>query len=290
MALALEKQTSWRGLIALGTFLVGTGTGTFTVGFILELTGGMKEMVITAITLGPILAIIGLLCLLTAAGSPTKSYRLLGRLSTSWTSRGALMQGLFIVLGLAYAIPSFWLAHWPDSGPAIVLGSIVLILALAIATYHGIILSEARAIPLWSSSAQPILALFISLCTGLGLVLLVFPAYAGPNGNTEVIKTINILRVLGMAFIGGQLVSIWSMASLRPSATYAGSIARLKKPIITNVVGLFLALFLLGLSFATSKEASPMWLIPTPGALLLVAGFIMRYSILKAGYRLPLRI
>ena len=288
--MALERQTSWGGLVALDMFLGGIGAGAFTVGFILALLGEMKWLAVTGIALGPILVILGLICLLLEVKSPLRSYRLFSGLSTSWMSRGGLIQILYILLGLGYALPSFWLSGWLDSGAGIALGSVALVLALAIIAYHGMILSEARAIPLWSSSVLPVLSFFIALCTGLGLLLLVSPAYVGLYGSTEVVKVLSILGIVGIASIIGQLISIWSLISLRPNATYVESIRRLTMPIIAVVVCLILALFLLSLGLGIGEVTPFMWTSLISGALLLAGGFIIRYSILRAGYYAPLHI
>lgn len=288
--MAVERQTSWGGLVALDMFLGGMGAGAFTVGFILALLGEMKWLAVTGIALGPILVILGLICLLLEVRSPLKSYRLFSGLSTSWMSRGGLIQILFIILSLGYALPSFWLSGWLDSAAGIALGSVALVLVLAIAAYHGMILGEAVAIPLWSSSVLPLLSFFIALCTGLGLLLLVSPAYVGLYGSTEVVDAMGILGILGIAFIVGELISIWSLIGLRPNATYVESIRRLRMPIIAVAVCFILALFLLSLSLGIGEVTHSIWTSLISGALLLAGGFTIRYSILKAGYYAPLQI
>ena len=288
--MTLERQTSWGSLVALDMFLGGIGAGAFTVGFILALLGEMKWLAATGVALGPIFIILGLICLLLEVRSPSKSYRLFSGLSTSWMSRGGLIQILFIILGLGYALPSFWLSGWLDSGTGIALGSVALVLALAIAVYHGMILSEAGAIPFWSSSVLPVLSFFIALSTGVGLLLLLSPAYVGLYGSTEVVKAMGILGILGIALIIGQLITIWSLVSLRPNATYVESIRRLRAPIIADVVCLILALFLLSLGLGIGEATHFIWTSLISGTLLLAGGFTIRYSILKAGYYAPLQI
>jgi formate-dependent nitrite reductase membrane component NrfD len=288
--MALERQTSWGSLVAFDMFLGGMGAGAFTVGFILALIGEMKWLAVTGVVLGPVLVILGLICLLLEVKLPLRSYRLLSGLSTSWMSRGGLMQILYILLSLGYALPSLWLSGWLDSGAGIAIGSLALVLALAIMAYHGMILSEARAIPLWSSSVLPVLSFFTALCTGLGLLLLVSPAYVGLYGDTEVVNAMGILGILGIAFIIGELITIWSFISLQPNATYVASIRSIRTPIIADVICLISALFLLSLGVGIGEETPFIWTSLISGALLLAGGFIIRYSILRAGYYVPLQI
>lgn len=170
------------------------------------------------------------------------------------------------------------------------LGSIALVLALVIATYHGMVLTESRAIPLWSSAVLPLLSFFIALCTGLGLLLLISPAYLVLYGGTGVVKGVGILGIAGMAFIVGELISVWSLMSTHSGAIYTESIRRLRMPIIVSVICLFLA-FLLLLGFVIGGELTHfIWSSLLSGVLLLGGGFVTRYSILKAGYYVPLRI
>ena len=282
--MTMERQTSWGNVVVLYMFLAGTGAGIYTAGFILGLISDLRWLAATGMLLGPILVICGMLFLLTHAGSPLKSYRLFKGLPTSWLSRGGLMQFLFIIFGLACALPGFWLSGWLGSGAGITLGSIALVLALAIATYHGMALTESKAIPLWSSSVLPLLSFFMALCTGLGLLLLISPAY----GSSEVAKAAGILGIIGIAFIVGELVSIWSLMGTHATAIYTESIRRIRTPVITSVICMFLALLLLGL--VISEANNFIWAFPISGILLLAGGFITRYSIIKGGFYIPLRV
>jgi formate-dependent nitrite reductase membrane component NrfD len=286
--MVMERQTSWGGLAALYMFLSGTGAGIYTAGFILGLISNLRWLAVTAITLGPILVIAGLLCLLLEVGKPLRSYRFLEGLSTSWMSRGGLIQIVFVILGLGYVLPGFWLPEWLSSGGGITLGSIALVLAVAVATYHGVALAEFKAIPLWSSSVLPLLSFFTALCAGLGLLLLISPAYIGIYAGREVMQAVGILGIAGIALIVGKLISLWSLMNIRSSAISTESTSRLRMPIIASAICLFLALLLLiGLVFGGVTYF--IWASPISGVLLLASGFITRYSILKRGYYVPLR-
>jgi polysulfide reductase chain C len=287
--MVMERQTSWGGLVALYMFLAGTGAGIYTAGFILGFISNLRWLAVTAMTLGPILVISGLFCLLLEVGTPSHSYRLFKGLSTSWMSRGGLLQILFIILGLGYALPGFWLPGWLSSGTGITLGSIALVLAVAIAIYHGMVLAEFRAIPLWSSPVLPLLSFFTALCTGLGLLLLISPAYVGVYAGNEVLKAVGILGIAGIFFIVGLLISLWSLMSIRSSVIYTESTRRLRMPIIASAVCLFLAMLLL-LGLVIGQVTYFIWSAPILGVLLLAGGFITRYSILKRGYYIPLRV
>ena len=288
--MTLERQNAWGALAALDMFLGGIGAGAFAVGFMLRLLGGMEWLAVTGMVLGPVFVAIGMIFLLLEAGSPLKSYRLFQGLATSWMSRGGLIQILFVIFGLGYALPGFWLPEWLVSGGGIAVGSVALVLALAIAAYHGMIMSQARAIPLWSSSVLPLLSFFTALCTGLGLLLSISPAYTGLYGNTEVVSSMGILGIVGIALIIGKLITTWYLVSLNINDTYVASVRSMRAAIIADVVCLILALFLLSFGLAVGEETYFMWTSLISGTLLLAGGFIIRYSILRAGYYAPIQI
>ena len=288
--MTLERQNAWGTLAALDMFLGGIGAGAFAVGFMLRLLGEMEWLAVTGMVLGPVFVAIGMIFLLLEAGSPLKSYRLFQGLATSWMSRGGLIQILFVIFGLGYTLPGFWLPEWLVSGGGIAVGSVALVLALAIAAYHGMIMSQARAIPLWSSSVLPLLSFFTALCTGLGLLLSISPAYTGLYGNTEVVSSMGILGIVGIALIIGKLITTWYLVSLNINDTYVASVRSMRAAIIADVVCLILALFLLSFGLAVGEETYFMWTSLISGTLLLAGGFIIRYSILRAGYYAPIQI
>jgi formate-dependent nitrite reductase membrane component NrfD len=288
--MTLERQNSWGVLAALDMFLGGIGAGAFAVGFMLRLLGEMEWLAVTGMVLGPVFVATGMIFLLLEAGSSLKSYRLLQGLSTSWMSRGGLIQILFIIFGLGYALPGFWLPEWLGSGGGIAVGSVALVLALAIAAYHGMIMSQARAIPLWSSSVLPLLSFFTALCTGLGILLSISPAYTGLYSTNEVVVSMGKLGIAGIALIIGKLITTWYLVSSSPNDTYVASIRSMRAAIIADVVCLILALFLLSFGLAIGEETFFMWTSLVSGALLLAGGFIIRYSILRAGYYAPIQI
>ncbi|MFC2071155.1 NrfD/PsrC family molybdoenzyme membrane anchor subunit [Chloroflexota bacterium] len=281
----MERQTSWGWLVALYMFLGGTGAGIYTAGFILGFTGSIKQLAFTGMVLGPVLVIVGLICLLIEAGSPLQSYRLFKGLPTSWMSRGGLIQILFIIFGFGYALPGYRFSGWLNSGTGLILGSIALVLALALATYHGIVLTESRRIPLWSSSVMPLLSFFTALCAGLGLLLLISTGYDG----VQVAMTKIILGISGIAFVIGELIAIWSVVVTSSNSIYIQSVRRIRTPMIMATICLLLALALLVVMMIEGANIF-VFSLPISGVLLLVGSFITRYSILKGGYYIPLRV
>jgi len=288
--MAMERQNSWGALVALDMFVGGAGAGVFALGFALSLTGEMAWLAFAGLVAGPVLVGAGMLLLLLEAGVPLRFYRLFNGLSSSWTSRGGLVQILFIILGLGYALPGLWLPQWPDSGARLAIGALALIASLVIAAYHGMVMGQARAIPLWSSSVLPVLSFFTALSTGLGLLLAISPVFVALYGAAEIESALGALSVTGAALIAGNLVTVWYLVSQHPSATYTDSIRAMRAAIITNVACLLLAFILLALGLTFGVAGYFLWLSLPAGVSLLAGGFVIRYAVLRGGYYAPMRV
>jgi formate-dependent nitrite reductase membrane component NrfD len=279
----INKQTSWGLNVVLYMFFSGIGAGVYTAIFLLTLAGALKQTTYHAILIGPIAVIIGLICLLLEVGSPLQSVRIFRGLLTSWMSRGGLIQLLFVLLGFGYALPGFWFAEWFDSMAGLTIGFIGLALALAIAIYHGIALTEYKRVPLWSSSVMPLLSLYTALETGLGVLLILISV-----DSKQVGQFASIPEVCGIALTLAEIIVIGSLIGTTTNTVYNYSVRGMKVSMIAEIVCLFLALLFLCLEIAGVTYYTISF--PISGILMLVGGFIIRYSVLKGGYYLPVRI
>jgi len=286
----LERQKVWGKLAAFDMFFGGMGAGAFVVGFVLSLTNDMKWLALAGVLAGPVLVALGTLMLIIEAGAPRRAFRLLSGLSTSWMSRGGLIHALFIILGLVYAVPGFFIADWPGSPFLVAVGVVCLVLAFIIAAYHGLLMTQARGIPLWSSSVMPALSFFISLTTGLGLVLAMFPVFANLYAVEQLPDAERMLAGLGMGLTVGCLFVLWFLVSQRPNDTYAESINYLRRSVIADVICLFVAVALLAFTYLFGGRSAFPYITAVAGTALLVGGFIIRYGILRAGFYIPLRV
>ncbi len=289
--MALERQTTWGRLIVLDIFLGGTGAGVFVIGFVLSALGPVKDLGMVCTFVGPILLIFGLFCLLADLLAPIKRCRrLLAGLSTSWISRGVLIQLLFVILGLGYALPGFWFPWWLTSGLAAAIGTVAFSLALVTAAYHGLLFGGAKAIPIWASPMLPMLSLFVALCTGVGLALLISVPFAGLHTERESRETFNLLAIFGTVSILIELISLAFLASARPGVTYSESLSKLKFPLTVTAVLSLLSVALLAFGITVGQAVYLFWISSACGILLLAAGYIMRSAIISGGYRYPLQI
>ena len=289
--MALERQTTWGWLIVLDLFLGGAGAGVYAIGFVLSVLGPMKDLGIVCTMVGPILLMFGLLCLLADMIVPIRRcHRLLSGLSTSWMSRGVLIQLLFVLFGLGYALPGFWFPWWRASGFALAIGVVAFALALLTAAYHGLLFGGAKAIPIWSSPILPMLSLFVALCTGMGLALLISAPFAGLYTEKETSETFNLLAISGTVLILIELISLAFLASVRPGATYSESVRSVKLPLTVAAALSIICVALLAFGLTVVQVVYLLWIATTCGILLLAAGYIIRSAIIKGGYRYPLQI
>lgn len=285
----LQRQASWGSLVAFAMFFGGAGAGAYATGFILMFISGVKWLGITGMMWGSIFVMVGLVFLGIHSRSPLKAFRIFAGLSESWMSRGGLIEILFITLALGYVLPGFWITGWLGSGIGLLIGGVALILALVVATYHGILLTEAIGVPLWTSSVMPLLSLFMALITGVGLLLMIAPGLRDLHSSEEMTRGLEALSIMGMACIIGELIGVWSLMSIRSREAYEESIKTLKTPVTVSIVCLVSALVLL-LDLCIGATGSMMWVASASGVLLLAGGFMIRYAILKAGYYRQLQV
>jgi len=288
--MSLERQTVWGKLAALDMFFGGMGGGVFALSFLLGLTGNMKDLAMAGVLAGPLLVILATLMLIVEAGSPLKAPRLLSGLATSWMSRGGLLHALFVVFGLGYAIPGFFIADWYASPTAYIIGTIAAVLALATAAYHGMIMGQAQGIPLWSSSVLPATSFLTALYTGLGFILVIYPAFASGFTGDALQDVSNMLGWAGMALAVGGLISLWFLVSQHPNATYTESVHHMRGPVTASFVCLFIALAAMVSVFLGAGENYFWFTAPMGGAAFLAAGLIFRFAVIRAGYYIPMRV
>ncbi len=282
--------STWGGLVTIDMFLGGMGAGVFAIAFVLILIGGMQEMTLMGALLGPVLVIVGLIFLFLELRSPRNMYRVLTGFSTSWMSRGALLQTLFILFGLIYAVPAFFMPDWFLNTGGTIVGIIAFVLALLTAAYHGVFLSEARGVPVWSSPVLPVASFFTALCSGLGLMLLLFLAFVGSYPDDEVAAISGLMALAGIVFIIAELIILWSLLSSRYSVTFTESIKTVNGPVLSTIVCLVVSLVILFAGLWVRGAVYMVWTSAVSGLLLLASSYIIRSAIIKAGHYYPLQV
>jgi formate-dependent nitrite reductase membrane component NrfD len=114
-----EGQKSWGWLVVIYVFLAGCGGGTFLFSYMLRFLGRYEQVAKIGLLTGPVFVALGTLMLIFDLGSPARCYRLFTTprtLASSWMVRGSWILTAFIILGLAYAMPSVGIFAWGSRG------------------------------------------------------------------------------------------------------------------------------------------------------------------------------
>lgn len=270
--------------------MIQQGTLRFTVGYKIQTTWGFTEAVIFALegvgatlvaaavwteqtwALGAGVAVMAaaVALLLAHLGQPRHAWRAMFNLRQSWVSRGTLLIGGLVALGLLQ-LALGWTAL---GGAAWVLKSLLFLDALAILTYPGFVLSSSPAIPFWNSGLMPVL----SFTTGAASGLAVWLAGSAAAGMPERLPSLPQLAQLVLAVYAAAALCTFAHVAVQwrgPAAAGAAARRLLRKeaPLFVGaacVGGLVVpAILILPVAFGT--PASPeAWLVA--GAALRVLG------------------
>lgn len=292
-----EGQKEWGWLIVLYVFLAGLGGGTFLFSFILIFLDKYTAVARIGALVGPLLVSLGSGMLLFDLGSAMRAYRLFttpATLLSSWMIRGAWILTAFIILGLAYALPSFSLFSWlpwnQASGFGLGLGIAAALLAIVVAVYPGLLLGVIKSIPLWNTSALPPLFFLSGLDTGLAalvLMSLAFPSAVGADG-LHLLGTIDAGLIILLLVALGAYIEIVRQTGV----TAAASIHLLATPLFIGGVilsGMLLPLAIFICGTYLSDAPSIRLLDGVASLLILGGGLLLRLSVIKSGVRIVVR-
>jgi len=279
----MERQNTFGWLIAIDIFLGGAGGGAFLISFILESLHQYEPLTRVGVVAGPILVLLGTAILFFELGVKSRPYCLFYNMS-SWMARGSLCIVVFTILGLVYSVPAFWLPDWGSLLAVRAIGIIATIFSLLVAIYPGFLFGIIRRIPFWNRGALPLLFLLSSFCSGIAILLLIAPfTIETASDGLYYLAVLAIALILMHSF----LIVVFLEIASQEGTTGVASVRLLRKPLfIVGVVfiGLIIPLALLSCYAAASTSV----LLFPAGILLLAGNLLFRYSVLKAGVRLPL--
>jgi formate-dependent nitrite reductase membrane component NrfD len=292
-----EGQKEWGWLVVLYVFLAGLGGGTFLFSFVLSFVDTYSGAAQIGALVGPLLVALGSVMLLFDLGSVTRAYRLFttpATLLSSWMIRGAWILTVFIILGLAYALPAFslfdWLPWQQASGFGLGLGITAAVLSMVVTVYPGLLLGVIKSIPLWNTAALPPLFFLSGLDTGLAAIVLVslpFSTAVGTDG-------FHLLAAIDAGVIVLLLVALGAYIEIvrQTGVTAAASIRLLMTPLfISGVVvsGLLLPLGMFIYGIYLPDVQSVRLLDGIASLLILTGGLLLRWGIITSGVRIVVR-
>ncbi|MBO31831.1 MAG: hypothetical protein CMM74_02490 [Rhodospirillaceae bacterium] len=283
-----RPQREWaegRGAFLIyGHFLVGVASGAW-------LFGLFYHDVISLIA-GFILAGLGGLAHLFNLARPERFLKMMLRTATSWVSRGFWGLTLFLIGSLIYLPPhlfgdALWSVNsvWSQFGMVVSMaGSIVLIV------YMGFVYTASKAIPFWNSTLHPVLYISYAFRGGAAAFLLSLALRGEVVGSGSEILVIWIavtasVIILWLFEIQGALSSGDETARASLHEILAGRLAIYFYGGIL-VIGLVVPTFLMAGIIAPLSPA----LLALIGLTSVAGDFFMKFSSIKAGVYMPVRI
>lgn len=268
---------AYNWMVAVYFFLGGLGAGAF----LLSVTANywkqeFKPIAKTASVIAPIAIAIGLLFLSLDLGMPFRAWRLfLSFNPTSALSWGVWFLNIFFALSVVYA----WLSFKGQTDKAKRVAYVCVPFAVLVATYTGVLLTQAPGRVLWHSALMPVLFLNGGLISGLAAVILFSVGRASQELLSKLGKVAAWLVVLELGLVVVELLALRNGGSegvAVVSALLAGefSFLFLWVEVALGAVIPLLILFRSKVNPAALAVAS---------ALVLIGIFTMRYVIVVGG-------
>ena len=241
---------------------------------------------------------VGGLILLADLGKPFRFFRALVNVRTSWISRGAVADFVFLILATLLILPNLKIGAaapfaglpWESeatSGLGKVFEVVSILAAFLVMFYAGAVLSDPKSIPYWNSPLVPAQFLISSVAMSVGVLSFFFLA-VGKAISTEIV-------VLEIVFVALLLVSIlWHLKTRKDNPAKKESLSWLLKGkykglflgvVITLGTVVPLVLCLISVAVGAGRGA----MMAVAAILLLFQGYFLRLLTLRVGIYPPLR-
>jgi formate-dependent nitrite reductase membrane component NrfD len=295
-----KVQRVWGVPHATWFTLMGLGGGVFVLSRALGLEldlGSVLGLPLADVISFAAIALGGLI-LIADLGKPLRFFRALLNPGTSWISRGAIADFVFLIVGGALVLPGLELGDarpfeglpWDpgaDNGLGHALEVIAIVAAVVVMFYAGQVLAQPRAIPYWHSPLIPLQFLVSSAATSMGVVMVLAAANDRSISGGQCWILVAFLVALLLA-IGAHVLT----GADRPGK--AESIERLtagayRTAFLGGVVGLgtvlAVVLGVIGAAASGSRDVVAVLVV----LCTLPAGFFLRLLTLRVGIFPPVR-
>jgi len=236
----------------------------------------------SGMAVGMLLVALAIALLLRHLGHPGRAWMAIRNVRSSWISRGTLVLGGFVGLGVLYLL----LRHAGGMDETALVARILrwtLLGACAfILIYPGLILSASPAIPFWNSGLLPVFSAAGGAASGVALLLAIAPA---PVPNTSLARALPLTEIWLLAALAVVML-IYLTLMLRRGAAAAESASYLlhgHAPLFVLgacVVGLALPMFLWLWNMKVGGDAG---IAALAAALRLAGDLALRHAFLKVG-------
>lgn len=283
-----RPQREWaegRGAFLIyGHFLVGVAAG----GWLLTRFHGSFD----GLMLSYVLACLGGVAHLFNLARPERVLNMMFRFKTSWVSRGFWGLTFFLAGGFLYFLsrPELGAPLGEGSIFAVVGDILAVIGSITMMCYMGFVYTASKGIPFWNSTLHPVLYIAYAIRGGIAALVLTLAvrgqSMAGDGGLLELwIAVTAVVIVLWALEIQGAVSSGDETAKRSINDLLAGRLAVYFYG-GTLFVGLVVPLFL------TTGAVAPMsaGILAVIGLASIIGDFFMKYSSIKAGVYLPVRL
>ncbi len=290
-------QHEWDLYHATWFTLMGVGGGIFLLSRLMRLERGLGiwlGLPVVDLVSFAVISVGGLL-LIWSLGRPLRFLRAVLKPGTSWISRGAIADFIFVALGgaliapgltLGGATPFAWLPWdpWASTTLGRVIEWVALASAVVVIVYAGLVLADKAAVTFWRSWAIPTQFMLSSLAMSMATVMALQTANRTPIETAECWLLAIVLALL-LGAIG------WHLATRTAQPGKAEALARLYTTYgVVFWVGVIAAGTVLPLLLAVVAAVLP----PARHAvgvvsllLTLAGGFVLRLLTLRVGYFPP---
>jgi formate-dependent nitrite reductase membrane component NrfD len=299
-ALEPKVQRVWDIPHATWFTLMGVGGGLFIVSRVLGLEGKLGLWLgMPAADLISFLAIaVGGLILIVDLGKPMRFVRAVLNPRTSWISRGAIADFVFLIVGGLLVLPSLTLGSarpfswlpWDASASNVAGGTLEVVTiaaAVVVMFYAGQVLANPRAIPYWNSAAIPLQFLLSSLALSMATVMMMEVAKDRPvtEGQLWVLAAF-------LAGLAGSIVLHLGTNRDVPGKSHSLELlvrGRYRLPFLAGVLGVgTVAPAILALMAIPAKGARDA-IVVADFAAVLVSAFFLRLITLRVGIFPPVK-
>jgi formate-dependent nitrite reductase membrane component NrfD len=280
---ANDTRMIWDFRVALDQFLGALGAGLLLTSLLVR---RHRRTARIAATLAPVAVVTGIWVLMLKLGNPLALPHLAAGNTASLLFLGMLVQGAFVVVSVLYALALHPRAEKIPLGERVrrlsmPLGVAGAVMAVLVAVYHGMLLSDLIARPAWNNPILPVISLVSALTSGMAAAMIISLRVKD--------ETDGVAAALMPSFkwlMGGQLVMLFSMgiqfslSTPQPLAAGGGSV-------ISGSVLYWLGAITLGTLVPVAASFASAIDLRRKGAmiygLVLVGALTYRFVILEAG-------
>lgn len=292
----------WDWRVATDLFLGGVGVGAFLFAFYLWRFGApvYRGLAQTAAVIAPIAVSMGLLLLFWKLGYKLHAYQMgLNVASTSTMWWGAMIQGLFVAIGIVFAyrmlFPASHLLGFLSAG---LVGWIGVPVAIIVGIYHGFLLATITSHPVWATGAMVMASVALFLATGPAAAVLIHSLRRAVGLKVPEERNAEVwpasLRPVSFLMIGTALLVLVALIAWWADLRFGTERGRLALAALLGQFGPLLAYggILLGVivpvallawaNAAGNRGPSPA-VVALAAALIVVGGYAVRYTAVIGG-------